>query len=322
MFSNTWYIIVNPCSGSGKTISEWELAKRKLEEDKVGFEFVRTEASGHAEELAYSAARSGWRKFVAAGGDGTVHEMFSGIMKYVESEGVRDGVQSSDFTIAAIPIGSGNDWIKTTAVPHDAVQAAGLIASETISTQDVVKVSYGVEKVSYMVNIGGVGFDANVCIRVNDRKAMGKRSRLIYAGALLHTLRNYKATDVEICCDDELVYSGPCYSVAFANGIYSGGGFRQTSPVTSLNDGILDMTIIPDVSLLQIIIKLPALVNGTLYSTSPMKSFRGKKFTVKPLTALCASFEIDGEVLGRIPLELELLDKTINIVTGPQNTNL
>lgn len=316
MASAVWYIIVNPCSGSGKTISEWEKAKEELDKEGVDYIYVMTEKPSHATELAYAAAKSGHRKFVAVGGDGTINELFTGVMRYVDSEGAEDGVLPNEFTIGVIPIGSGNDWIKSTAVPNDAIEAARLIASNSISTQDVVRVTGSQPQAHYMVNVGGVGFDAMVCDNVNKMKAQGYRTRLIYLWALLKTLGHYRSCPMEVECDGKIVYSGPCYSIALANGKYSGGGFRQTSPMTSLNDGLLDLTVIPDVNFFQIMTKLPSIVTGELYHKHPVKSFRGKEIVVRPISDRREIFEIDGEVLGQMPVKFEILNERVNIIVG------
>ena len=64
-----WFIIVNPRAGSGKTISGWTVAERLLRELEVPFTCAFTHYKSHARELACQAARDGYRRFVAAGGD-------------------------------------------------------------------------------------------------------------------------------------------------------------------------------------------------------------------------------------------------------------
>ena len=185
-----WFTIVNLHAGSGKTVSIWRKAEILLAEAGIPYDNKYTDCKYHATEIAFQAASEGYRKFIAVGGDGTIHEVLEGIMKYVcGTESV--SVSVSDFSIAVIPIGSGNDWIRIHGINRNLERTIELIRNESLVRQDVVRVSVfdpvaepeqllSAEPVrtSYMVNIGGVGFDARVCERVNEQKLEGKKGLL------------------------------------------------------------------------------------------------------------------------------------------------
>lgn len=167
------------------------------------------------------------------GGDGTIHDVLNGIAMYVYS--CEAGTVSlGDFTIAVLPVGSGNDWVKTAAVPKDMDSAVRLIADGHTGKQDVVKVSImdtpeGEEQtVSYMANVGGVGLDARVCEIVNRKKEQGRRGRQLYVSALLYCIRHRVPIRAKVICDGKVVFDGRYLSMAFGIGKYSGGGMRQT----------------------------------------------------------------------------------------------
>ena len=94
-----WYIIVNPRAGSGKTLSGWAEAERRLLERGVLFTSVFTRYKSHARELALQAARDGYRRLLAAGGDGSVHEMFSGILDFC----METGTPAEEQRLAPVP---------------------------------------------------------------------------------------------------------------------------------------------------------------------------------------------------------------------------
>ena len=126
---NTYYFIVNPRAGSGKTMRKWLPAEKKLERDGIPFVTALTDHKRHATQLAMKAARKGYRKIVSVGGDGSLHETFNGICRWCEE----NGASLSDFCLAVIPIGSGNDWIKSLGVPCDAMKAWSVPGSQITS---------------------------------------------------------------------------------------------------------------------------------------------------------------------------------------------
>lgn len=308
MAAKNWYFIVNPHAGSGKTMSEWVIAEKELDKREIPYVSVFTERIGHAKELAYAAACEGYRKFMAVGGDGSVHEVMCGIVKAVD-EGV---APASEFFLSVIPIGSGNDWIKTIGIPHDTVKAIEASDSEKTAREDILKARFS-DKSSVVSNIAGAGFDSHVCDIVNAQKAAGKRSKRIYAKALVRTIAGLKSINVSVICDGKEVFSGPCYSISIGNGRYSGGGMLQT-PGATIDDGQADMLIVPKLPIHVILKEVPKIFKGTIDKSPYTKTVRFRQATIVPLDAASADLvEIDGEVEGRLPVTFEMSGDQINI---------
>lgn len=305
-----WFFIINPHAGSGKTLSEWASAVRKLDAGKVEYTTVLTDHRFHATALAWRAADEGYRKIVAVGGDGSVHEVFNGVLRWCDEK----GCDPFEFTIGVIPIGSGNDWIKSLGVPHDMSKVIALIAEGTNAGEDVVKLTGASDKVCWMANIGGVGFDSHVCERVNRQKERGRRSKMIYFNALRHTLSFAKAINVSVVADGETVYSGPVYSIGLGNGMYSGGGMVQV-PMADMDDGIVDAMIVPKLKLRYLLKELPRLYNKTLGDSEKCLFAHGKVIEIIPLDAASVDiFEVDGEIEGTLPLRIEATGQKIKVV--------
>lgn len=273
-----WFIIVNPRAGSGKTLSGWAEAERRLLERGVPFTSFFTRYKSHARELALQAARDGYRRLLAAGGDGTVHEMFCGILDFC----LQSGIPAEEFVLGNIPIGSGNDWLRSLDVPRDIERVVGLVAEGTTRMQDLVSVTNSEGKVCCMANIGGTGFDSQVCERVNARKERGHRSKWIYLSSLIVTILKLKRLNVEVSGDGEVLYSGACYSVAFGNGRYSGGGMLQTAAAV-MDDGLVDVLVVPVIPLLRIVREIHRLFDGTTPESSCLIYRQCRSLTVKPL---------------------------------------
>ena len=117
-------------------------------------------------------------------------------------------------------------------------------------------------------------------------------------------------------CDGKVVFCGPYLSMAFGIGKYSGGGMRQT-PEAVLDDGLLDVTIIPDIPISRIAREVFRLFTGTFLQVPELIAARAKTITVLPDSISSAEpAEVDGEVIGKVPVRFDVLENQINIVTG------
>ena len=321
MHTDTWMAVVNVFAASKKAGSVWKKAAVLLEETGVSYKARFTGGELNATALSRKSASEGYRKFIAVGGDGTIHDVLNGIAEYVASV---EGVSFSDFTLAVIPVGSGNDWVKSVGVPQDIRSAVRLIAEGSLRRQDVVKVSVldasdlDAEPlaVSYMANIAGVGLDARVCEIVNRKKEQGKRGKKLYVSALLYCIRHRVPVRASIVCDGVEVFNGKYLSIAFGTGKFSGGGMRQT-PLAVVDDGLTDVTVIPDIPLMTIAKEVPKLFTGTFHKVDVLTQARCRKVTVIPSKEADAEpVEVDGEVIGRAPVAMEVLDGQLNVIGG------
>ena len=312
-----WLIVVNVFAASKKAGELWRRAESLLKQEGISYECRYTGDSGNACRIAEDSAREGYRKFVAVGGDGTVHDVLNGIMFFVDSPELK-AVRLEDFYLAVLPMGSGNDWIKSLGIPRDVKNIVGLISSGSFGRQDVVKVSLKDESgspksVTYMANVGGVGIDADVCRIVNVNKKMGMSGKILYVKALIQCLMRRVPVVARVLCDGEEVYHGKYFSIAFGIGKYSGGGMRQTSDAV-MDDGLLDMTIIPELGALTIAMKAPQLFTGTFSRIKQLVSKRGTKIEVIPDNGR-PYVEVDGEVIGTAPVCMEIMGQQINVLT-------
>ena len=313
-----WIVIVNVYAASKKAGALWRAAESRLREYGVDYLCRLTGVDGNACELARAAAAEGFRRFVAVGGDGTVHDVLNGVMQYVDSpDAVSSGLTISDFTLAVLPMGSGNDWVKSTRVPKNPGKAVSMLASSSFIRQDVVKVSLldadgSVRSTSYMANIGGVGIDADVCRVVNVHKKLGYRGKVLYVIALIRCLRKRMPVNVRILCDGTALYDGNIFSVAFGTGKYSGGGMRQTSDAV-LDDGLLDVTVIPDISLGIIARRAYRLFTDSFTKVRELTVGRGRVVEVWPADVKPYA-EVDGEVIGQAPVRFEVMPSQLNVL--------
>ena len=232
-----------------------------------------------------------------------------------------ESVTLSDFTLAVIPIGSGNDWIKSHHVPYDVEEVVDMIANGSFSMQDIVKVSAsdpvsGAERTrfSYMINIGGTGLDSRICERVNVQKDAGKSGKLLYVKSLIYNLIHSKIFSARVECDGKTIYRGKCLSIAFGIGKYSGGGFRQT-PEAIMDDGLTEVTVIPPLPIHRMVVAACRLVDGTFLKLKEVVSCRCHAVSVFPEDGVAGEIvEVDGEIVGAVPVTLENLPQRLQVL--------
>ena len=74
-----WFVIVNPVAGGGRGLDHFPLISKLLRDAGIQTEPVFTEHKFHATELTVSAVKQGFRRIIAVGGDGTLHEVVNGL---------------------------------------------------------------------------------------------------------------------------------------------------------------------------------------------------------------------------------------------------
>jgi YegS/Rv2252/BmrU family lipid kinase len=283
--------IVNPTAGRGSL--ERKL-KNILRESGSDYTICLTERPRHAVELARAAAAES-DVVVAVGGDGTVHEVASGLI----SSGREAG-------LAIIAAGTGNDFAKMFDVPRDIASAV-----RVISTSPLKKVDHGRIRWSGLdgggsavfMNVAGAGIDAKVAAAASGFKFLSGTPR--YIAAVLATLKDWTAPPVEI----ELRSGGRVVMtirseillVGAGNGRCAAGGFYLT-PEASISDGKLDALIVRNASALRILALIPRVLRGQ-HVGQPEVTIE-KVDTILVRSSMPVAIEADGEVLTEVAEEI------------------
>ena len=307
-----WKMIVNPASASEKTRHAWKDSLDMLTQGGLEVDHVMTERPGHAIDLAWEAAAQGYRQFISVGGDGTIHEVMTGLLRHADAEGLDLG----DFTLAVLPYGTGNDWIKTAGIPKDMAEATRSILAGKVAREDVVRLTFE-DGVFCMANIGGIGIDADISIRTNTLKRKGYTGGLLYKLVAPYIVFTKRCHPVEIVCDGESVYKGRLYSVAIGNGLYRGGGIRQTEEGSRWDDGHLEISILGEGSHLKAARLMMHALSGDFAAQQEIITRRFRKMTVTPLGPPHL-VESDGEVPGILPVTVEVTGQQIQIIVPEQ----
>ena len=288
--------IINPMSGRGASGANIYSAVEKSAAESGG-EILKSERPGHIEELAAQAcAKDPFVHIIAYGGDGTVNETVSGIMK-------SGAARTASFSV--IPVGSGNDF---SAYVND----SGVFAKAELNKIDVVRVTCG-DDVRYFANMMNIGFDCNV---VSETYTLKKKPFLhgsaAYIAGVAKTLILKKTFRGKVTLEGVVpfgaeeesaapeVFEQKILLTAAANSRYCGGGFCA-APLASLNDGLLDVLVINNLSRLRFLTVVGAYRAGSYINEdgvmgrmfSDIITYRKcRKVTVEGPDKYC----LDGEV--------------------------
>ena len=309
MSDSSWIAVINPNAGGGRVAKEWPLLSNMLKDRGFSFEEVFTTHRYHAVELVIYSLKRGFRNFISVGGDGTLHEIVNGIFYQKE-------VPVSEITMAVLPAGSANDWTRMYRIPKDYDKAIETVLEGRTVMQDVARVEYsqaGVRNSRYMVNVAGVGLDANICLRCNASKDKGKSGDLAYVKAAFKALVSRTSTPTKVVVDGRSFFSGKMFSIAFGIGKYSGGGMMQV-PDAVADDGLVNLMVARKVSKIKFLLLFKQLFKGTIYNIKEVTHKTASRVTV--ITRRPDRVEIDGEVVGTTPMNLEVLPRALRIVVG------
>ncbi|MFO7622179.1 MAG: diacylglycerol kinase family lipid kinase [Bacteroidales bacterium] len=303
-----WFTIINPNAGNGKGKKDWSRILSLFERESIPIVSRFTRQKGQAMEFVRESVGSGFRKFISVGGDGTLNEVINGIF-------TQELCSPKEIVTAMIPVGTGNDWGRMFGIPLVYEGSVGIIKENKQLLHDIGVISYheGSQQYKrYFINIAGLGFEALVVSKTNRQKEKGKSSKAIYFYNLLSSLISYRKTESDVIIDGRILHSR-VFSVNVGNGRYCGGGMRQT-PDALPDDGLLDITVIKDMSRWEIIRSLKLLYDGTILSHPKVDGYRSNNLLVESESPLYA--QADGESLGHTPVSFSIIPAGTKIVYG------
>lgn len=301
--SNTWFVIVNPTSGNGASKKKWPLIFKELTKQSIVFNFEITKHKNHAIEIVETAIKKGYTHFICVGGDGTLHTIVNGILSLNPSN-------LNDIKLGIIPIGTGNDWVKTYNIPLDFKKAIEIIKEQNTVSQDIGKIEIiNTGKIVYFNNLAGIGFDGYVVNKVHKFKNLGFLAYL--AGALVG-ITSYKKPALKIEFNNISIQQK---TLMLLIGLckYSGGGMQLTKDPNS-TDGLFDISIIYTINLITILKNISNLFNGKICNHKLVHNYKTNLLKVTVLDKNNAYIQADGELIGTGSFAISLLQNSLNFI--------
>ncbi|WP_397364176.1 diacylglycerol/lipid kinase family protein [Olleya sp. R77988] len=296
----SFFVIINPVSGNGKGKTIWKKIQDKLN-TQFTIDFAFTTHPKHEIELTKIAIKKGITRFVIIGGDGTLNNFINGVFS-------QNTVDHSDIAFGIIPIGTGNDWVKTHHISKNINKALQTIFDGQTDTQDVGCISYldNPKSKKYFINLAGIGFDGKVVNIVKNDRALGK---LTYILGALKGVFSFNLFDSKITYDKDVLNLIDCFMIQIGVCKYTGSGMQLTKQPNP-KDGLFDITIATAFTKWDIIRNLHKLFSGKITSH--------KKVNVFKTNALKISFnkeqpfiQADGEQLKTGTIEVSIIPNGI-----------
>jgi len=297
--------IINPKAGKKNHIDkisrEITLASERLNKKA---EVYITTAPGDAERFVREyCALNGSARFITCGGDGTLGEVVNGAHGF---EGTQIGV---------MPFGTGNDFCRNFPSRKLFWDVKAQLNGKTVKC-DLIKYTSDFGS-RLCVNMFNIGFDCNVADMTGVMKTKPFISgSLAYFLSIFTILIKKKGANLSIDLDGKPVHKGPLLLTSIANGSFCGGGVKS-NPTAVVNDGIMDVNIVKNISRLNFLSKLPFYMKGTHIRLKNIEriisAHKCKKMTVTPLSGkmrLCA----DGEICDAGKTEFEVIKDAFDFV--------
>jgi diacylglycerol kinase (ATP) len=268
-------VIYNPAAGRGRAERMLTELRERLHADIT---LWPTERAGHANELATRAARGGFAKVVAAGGDGTVHEVANGIL----------ASGRGDVVFSVWPIGSANDYAYSLGMIEWWKRRASPPPTELLDV-DVGRVIAGDRERYFVCNLG-VGF--NGMVNGEACKTRWLAGMPLYAWAFLKAMVKHFARPVMTIRFDEHEVTEPTLALSVLNGQREGN--FPLRPAASLTDSLFDYMHATRLHRGHLIRYLPAMATGRLPENHKLlKLGRARRIAVRSEAPLCVHG--DGE---------------------------
>jgi diacylglycerol kinase (ATP) len=299
-------VIANPRSGRGKVGARLVEIERLLTGAGLSYRIVRTTHPGHATEAARDALDRGERYLVAAGGDGTVHEVLNGMID-------GDRPVAGDAVLGVIAAGSGCDFVRSFGLPGDADGAVRHLAGDGVRLIDVAKVTFmpgpgsgPAEVTRYFANIAEAGLGGAVVNRT--LRLPGFLGGAKYFFGFWLTLPGFGPRTVWLDADGQ-EFSGRAFNVVVANCRFYGGGM-QISPKSDPCDGALEVLVMKGPKS-DAFTTLPKVYRGTHLPHRNIAELRASRVRIEADPPL--EIEADGEILGTTPATFEVVPRAIRV---------
>jgi diacylglycerol kinase (ATP) len=300
-------IILNPMARHGAGRRLRSVIERGLSARRVDFEIVETSEAGHAESLARVAADAGADVVVAAGGDGTVHEVANGLMS----------AGTAHTALGLIPIGTGNDFVKMFPGTATLDSALDALAARFTTLADIGVATWD-GRSEFFVNAMGTGIDVEVVRQM--RRSRLLPGALIYVTALLRALARYRPLPLNICVDGTMALHR-IMNMAVCNGPSIGGSFR-ICPDARSDDRLLDVCIIGELPMHRNVRMVQRVIRGTHAGQPGVTMLRGNSITLRTGDGRALPFQLDGELReARDPggVAILLAARQLQVIRAPTN---
>jgi len=229
-----WRLILNGKATGNEDVRE---AVAALRERGVQLEVRVTWESGDAERYVAEAIAHGVDTIIAAGGDGTLSEV-------AETLAHREEAADALPSLGLLPLGTANDFATAAEIPNEPLAALELIAQASTRPVDLLRIDADGE-VWWCANVASGGFGTEVTVETDEglKKVLGGLAYLVTGVSRLGRIDPIQAR----VRAPGFEWAGGFIALGIGNGRQAGGG-QVLCPEALIDDGLLDITVIPELS--------------------------------------------------------------------------
>ena len=296
-------LIVNPVSGKKKSTKLLPNTKLEFEKNNFKLEIVKSEYKGHIEKILNTYNIKNYNSCCIMGGDGSFHEAINGLMKRSDKLKI---------PLSLIPAGSGNSLGRDLNILN-LKDAINNIVIDNKKSIDIAKICCNNDKI-YNFNIAGWGMVANIGINAEKYRWLGTSRytilslfEIIFKKTKNANITYYDENNKKYELKNDFIFAVIC------NTIHTGKGMK-IAPRAELNDGLMDLILIKDVSRLKLLQLMPKLFTGKHINDNAVKYIHVSKIKLQPNKV--SKLNIDGEIKGSTPFELTVIPNEIEIINN------
>ena len=234
MTAPRWRLILNGKSAGDDDLRE---AVGALREAGITLDVRVTWEDGDAERYVAEAIADGVDTVIAAGGDGTLSEVATTLAH-------RDATADALPSLGLVPLGTANDFATAAGIPDGPLAALQLVREVAAAPLDLLRIDAD-DGIHWCANLASGGFGTEVTVETDEglKKMLGGLAYLITGIARLGRIDPLQAR----LRGPDFAWEGDLIALGIGNGRQAGGG-QALCPDALVDDGQLDLTIVPDLS--------------------------------------------------------------------------
>ena len=290
------YLTVNPFGGHKKGPKILKDVIPLFDENNIQLNVIETEYAGHNKKIAMEVDMNGYDGFCCIGGDGTMSEVINGVMNRKDL---------NRFPLGLITGGTGNSFMHDINC-LDPIEATKRIIDGKRRKIDIFSCKTP-DKLFYGFNILGWGIPTDANLLADKMRWIGSQR---YNLASILEVLSHRKRFARVSIDNNSIASDFAFIIG-CNTIHTGKGMKM-APLARLDDGLIDLIIVRKVSRFKLLKLFPKVFAGNHISDPGVDYRQVKKFSILPEKD--RQLNIDGEVLGTTPVEVEVLPQEIELM--------
>jgi lipid kinase YegS len=293
-----WRLILNGKATGNEDVRE---AVATLRDRGVRLEVRVTWESGDAERYVAEAIVHGVDTIIAAGGDGTLSEV-------AETLAHREEPADALPSLGLLPLGTANDFATAAEIPDAPLAALELIRHAPARPVDLLRIDAD-GKVWWCANVASGGFGTEVTVETDEglKKVLGGLAYLVTGVSRLGRIDPIQAR----VRAPGFEWAGGFIALGVGNGRQAGGG-QVLCPEALIDDGLLDVTVIPELSG-EVASTFAALVKGGKRGALEQVAERVQAPWVEIEAELPLTLNLDGEPVQARHFRIDCVPGRVNL---------